>query len=760
MQDRTGVHKQRLSVDGLAAEVDILIDRWGVAHIYAGSDADVFLAQGFNAARDRLWQLELWRRRGLGLMAEAFGPEYVERDRAARLLLYRGDMDAEWAAYGESARQWTESFVRGINAYVTLVQREPERLPLEFLACDLQPSSWSAEDVVRCRSHARVRNLDTEIARANIAAGHGLEQATQLKALDPPWPLRYPEGVSAESIPPEVLRTYRLATAPMALETATSADFGSSEGEDGSNNWAVRPQRSTTGRALLATDPHRLQELPSLRYTVHLNAPELNVIGSGEPAVPGVSLGHNDRIAFGLTIFPTDQEDLHVYELDPADPTRYRYGDGFEAMRTVRESVPVRGGASREVTLHFTRHGPVLHADAARGRAYAVRTVWSEPGTAAYLASLRYQRARCWDDFVAAQDTWGAPSVNHVYADVDGNIGWITAGLLPVRPEWDGLLPVPGDGRFEWQGFMEPALHPREYNPARQWVGTANHMNLPADFDHARHKTGFEFSSGGRFRRIREVLESRDRHSVEDFAALQADVQCQAAKALVAALDALPAMGGPAANARALLGDWDLALAVDSGPAALFEIWFRRHLIPAAQRARSPEAVIALIEVADTDLLVRQFIEDASPETWRDTLAAAWAETSALLGDDPAAWAWGTLHQALLRHPLGARLGPEMARRLDIGPLPKSGSALTVNNNGYRPADFHVVHGVSWRMIADVGNWDGCRMINSPGQSGDPASPHYADHFPLWAREEYVPMLFSREAVEAELERHIVLQPG
>ena len=758
MQDKRSGHKQSISIPGLKATVDILIDCYGIAHIYAANDHDVFFTQGFNAARDRLWQLDLWRRRGLGLMAQVFGPAYVERDRAARLMLYRGDMDAEWGAYGPEARAWIEAFTAGINAYIDYVSVQLELLPFEFVTCGFKPSHWMAEDVLRCRAHARVRNLDTEIARANVATQFGLQQAAMVKALDPPWPLRVPHGVELEHIPEQVLHTYRLATTYGDLDAALSErEF---DGLDGSNNWAVSPKRSTTGRAMLATDPHRAQQLPSLRYTVHLNAPGLNVIGAGEPAIPGVSLGHNDDIAFGLTIFPCDQEDLYVYELDPSDPERYRYGDGFESMRIERENVPVLGGASRQVTLRFTRHGPVLHVDRACHRAYALRTVWSEPGTAAYVASLSYQRARSWEQFVAAQRSWGAPSVNHVYADTNGNIGWITAGKIPVRANWDGLLPVPGDGRFEWQGFMSSACHPREYNPERQWVASANQINLPPEFDHAQHKTGFEFAPAGRFQRIREVLESRAQHSLDDFAQLQADVKCPVARQLVACLHTVTPFGGDAQRAREMLCGWDQRLSIDSSAAALFEVWFRRHLIPLQMHRDSPEAVVAHIEVPDTTRLVEQFMADATADDWRLTLASAWQHTTDLLGPSPNDWAWGRLHQAMLHHPLSSVLGPRIAQHLDVGPLPKSGSALTVNNNGYRESDFRVVHGVSWRMLADVGNWDDCLMINSPGQSGNPASHHYQDHFSLWAREEYVPMLFTRASVEAALERHIVLVPS
>ena len=762
---------RRVRVGGLREPVEILVDRYGIAHLYANNDTDVFVAQGFNAARDRLWQIDLWRKRGLGLLAGDFGPAFVERDRAARLLLYRGDMGAEWSAYGAEAKLWTEHFVAGINAYVDWVTQHPEQLPVEFTATGTRPQRWRPEDVVRCRAHARVRNLETEIARLNVAAGGGVDTAALVKGLEPPWELELTEGTPLEPVPDEVLATYRLATTLVDLTDAHVDEALAAEAVlDGSNNWALRPKRTETGRALLATDPHRLQELPSLRYTVHLSAPGLDVIGSGEPAVPGISLGHNRTIAFGLTIFPTDQEDLYVYELDPRDPTRYRYRDGWESMRVVRETVPVRGEAEREVNLAFTRHGPVLHVDEARHRAYALRTVWSEPGTAAYLASLRYQRATSWEEFVAALESWGAPSVNQVYADVEGNVGWITAGAVPVRPGWDGLMPVPGDGRYEWQGFMPSRLHPRELNPSRGWVASANHMNLPASFDQARHKVGFEFAPPGRYDRIQEVLESRPRHSLADMAGLQADVYCRIAGTLVALAQRAAPRARAAKLAIRILAEWDLVLAIDSGAGALFEIWFRRHLIPAVLDRVGGRVLREQIAIPDTDLIVRLLVTadrrlGSDPEDSRDallaeTLAAAWHDARSLLGEDPDAWAWGKIHLAELSHPLARRIGPEASPRWNVGPLPKCGSALTVNNNGYQPTDFRIHHGVSWRMIADVGNWDASLVINSPGQSGDPRSTHYDDHFARWANEEYVPLLYSRAAVEDALEERIVLEPA
>ncbi len=765
----TAIPTETIELSGLDGEVEILVDRWGVPHIYATTEAGAFFAQGFNAGRDRLWQIDMWRKRGLGLTAGDLGPDYVERDRASRLLLYRGDMAAEWASYGADAKAWTTAFVAGINAYVDLVEREPARLPVEFRLLGTRPQKWAPEDVVRCRTHARVRNLDSEVTRTNIVARFGLDADRLHKKIQPEWRVAVPEGLEPHPIPPEVMRTYLLATEPNAVGTATPAeplDVASAD-SFGSNNWALAPSRTSTGRAILASDPHRVHELPSLRYIAHLVAPGLDVIGAGEASVPGVSLGHNDRIAFSLTIHPSDQEDLYVYELDPADPDLYRYGDGWERMRTLSEEIPVRGGAAVARELKFTRHGPVLHVDRATNRAYALRSVWMEPGTAAYLASLGYIKARNWQDYVQALEGWGAPSANHVVADIDGNIGWAAAAMVPRRPNWDGLMPVPGDGRYEWAGLTRSSGLPRSYNPAGGWLGSANQMNLPADYDYRTMKTGFEWTDGARYDRLSEALEARSDWSVADTKGLQTDFGSVPARRLCRLLDGLQAADPAAGKALKLLAGWDHRLGADSGPAALFEVWFMKHLVPGVMARLGPEGLAAMVAVPDTALIL-DLVEQADAGFGADaragrdrllleTLATAWAETVAHLGADPAGWAWGKLHRAQFHHPLARLAPPALKEKLNVGPAPKGGSNLTINNNGYRTSDFQVVSGVSWRMVVDVGNWDASWTINSPGQSGDPSSPHYRDLFPIWAKEEYVPMVYSRAAVEAAAEQRIRL---
>jgi penicillin amidase len=423
------------TVSGLEREAEIIVDEWGVPHIYANTHYDAFFVQGFNAARDRLWQIDVWRRRGLGQLSEVFGAEYLDQDRATRLFLYRGDMYREWLSYGSDAKRIAEAFTSGINAYIDLLDEHPALLPPEFELLDYKPARWRPSDVVRIRGHGLWANIGNEVRRAHIACVADLETAAYWQQLEPEWETRIPEGLDPCIVPADVLDTYFLAKAPVIFSSPSlalnAAIVNSKDVNVGSNSWAVAPSRTSTGRPILTDDPHRLHAVPSLRYIAHLNAPGLNVIGSGEPALPGISIGHNERIAFGLTIFPIDQEDLYVYDVSDG---RYRYGDGWESFQTISENVSIRGAPDAEIELKFTRHGPVVYE--IDTHAFAVRAAWLEPGMAPYFGSIEYMRAANWREFLAAMNRWGAPPETQIYADVDGNIGYKPAGLFPRRPNW------------------------------------------------------------------------------------------------------------------------------------------------------------------------------------------------------------------------------------------------------------------------------------------------------------------------------------
>ena len=768
------VERRDVPAPGLESAAEIIVDRWGIPHIYAASRHDAFFAQGWNAARDRLWQLDLWRKRGLGRLSESFGPAYVAQDRAARLFLYRGDMAPEWAAYGPDARAWTEAFVAGINAYVSQVRSGAAPLPVEFELTRSAPESWAVEDLVRIRSHGISNNAESEALRARVAALGGVDADRLRRKLDPPHAPRVPDGLDPADIPADILTDYVLATQEVSFGAMAGgpclAERAEQAATQGSNNWAIAPARTATGRPILASDPHRVLVAPSIRYLVHLQAPDLAVMGAGEPHLPGVTIGHTDRIAFAITTFMADQADLYVYELNPENPRQYRYGERWEEMRLVRESLPVKGEADREIELAFTRHGPVLKIDPGAGRAFALRSVWFEPGTSPYFAAARYQTAVDWATFKEALSYWGAAAMNFVYADVEGNIGWTAAGLIPRRRNWDGLMPVPGDGRYEWGAFLTPDELPSLYNPERGWVASANEMNLPADFPAETVNIGYEWADPARIERIAEALSANGAMSVAASATLQTDVVSNTARRAVALLAGLTSPDPEVEQARRLLTAWDGDEDVDSAAAAIAEVWLSKHLGPlAAARMTNPEAAAVIGHGSPYAVTTCLQAPDAAlgddPAGARDAvllagLRSALDELIARLGTDRSGWRWGDLHKARLVPAAAALAGAAQRERMSHGPAPIPGSAYTVRAATYRMEDFAVTNGASVRMVLDVGDWDSSLAINTPGQSGDPASRHYGDLFPLWAEGKYAPLLWTREAVERSAELVIRLTPG
>jgi penicillin amidase len=777
---------QTWSVKGLAAPAELIVDRWGIPHIFAASRRDAFFLQGYNAARDRLWQIDLWRKRGLGRLSESLGSSYVDQDRATRQFLYRGDMAREWASYAPGAHDDAEAFVEGLNAYVAEVNAGTKPLPVEFRISDSRPEMWSADDVVRIRSHALVGNVTSEVARAHVACLAGLSADRIRRHLEPPHETVIPDGLNPCDVPDDVLKDYHLATeavtfhapqpsppvpAPPQAGDGPRAEI-EEQASEGSNNWVIAPSHSETGHAVLANDPHRALGVPALRYIVGMSAPGFALIGAGEPALPGISLGHNEHAAFGLTIFNIDQEDLYVYELKPGAPDFYRYKGGWEAMRIVHETIPVKGSAPRNVDLRFTRHGPVLYVDAKNNRAFALRTVWNEPGASGYFGSSRMWDAKNWDDFLKARDGWGTPPLNLVYADTDGNIGWAPGGLTPVRPNWDGLLPVPGDGRYEWQGFLAGRDLPVAENPPEGWFATANDMNLPAGYPSEERKISFEWTDTSRISRIKSVLGSKEKLSLADSMDLQTDAHSEQSKRLIRLLAPLTSDDPTVARALRLLKTWDNDETISSPAAAIYEDWVSRHLGQLAVAKAVPKAADAITEPPGASLeAIIDYLEDPDSALGPDPLAArnailmtsftqAVLELVQVLGPDPDRWSWGALHRAEFEPAIAPLADPALRAQMVLGPLPVPGSASTPRAAAYRNSDFTATSGASVRMVLDTGDWDRSVAINTPGESADPSSPHYRDLFPLWAFGKYVPLLFTHRAVEREAETVLTLEPA
>ncbi len=775
----SAVVTERRDLAGLDRPGQIIVDAWGIPHIYGATTHDAFFLQGYNAARDRLWQIDLWRKRGLGRLSASFGAQFVEKDRAARLFLYRGDMAAEWATYPKDAKAWFEAFTAGINAYVAETKAGRAPLPVEFKLTGSSPELWTADDIVRIRSHALVGNLTAEVLRARGACLGAIHEDTLRHMIEPAHATAPPKGLEPCAVPDDVLTTYFLATSGVGFngKTVTAelkplqhlAEREDATEREGSNNWVVDAAHSATGRPILANDPHREHAVPSLRYVVDVASPDLHVIGAGEPSLPGVSFGHNDTVAWGLTIFEVDQQDLYVYDLSPHHPNAYRTLKGDQAFDLVHETLEVKGEAPRDIVLKFTRHGPVIAEDTKAGKAYAVRSIWSLPGGAGYVQSSWLFRANQYADFELAHAHWGGPPLNLVYADTHGDIGWLPSAFAPVRPNWDGLWPVPGDGRYEWAGLTAAGLFPSLKNPAKGWIATANEMNLPKDYPAETRKLGFEWVDRSRIDEIEARLSAKPKLGLADMMAIQTDTTSPLARRTTALLAGLSGEDKEQNSALALLKDWDGSERADSAQAALYEVWMSRHLKPAVIDALVPQAARASFATAQaaaiTDWLTRLPPEfGADPQAKRaqilkTSLGEAWRETVRRLGPDPSLWRWGDLHFAQWTPAAAALAAPSFRSQMSIGPLQVGGSSSTpmATSPG---RDFNTLAGASVRMVLDVGAWDNSRIINSPGQSGDPASPHYRDLFPLWAAGAYVPLLYSREAVERAAEKIITFTPA
>jgi penicillin G amidase len=718
-----------IAVPQLRGTVTITRDEWGVPHISAASAEDLFFAQGYVAAQDRLWQMEMWRRAAEGRLAEIAGPAFVERDRVARLLKNRGTMsDEELRPYHPDARRLMSAFVGGVNAFIT---QHEDRLPVEFAISGIRPMPWTIETLTLRQIAFGDALSELQLARSVHRLGR--DEANRRRNPDPWDPLEIPAGLNVALVGDPVVDAARVNARPVVLELlpqfrslarGSGSDVRSVAAVDpGSNNWVVSGALSATGKPVVVNDPHREVTLPSLRYIVHLQAPGWNVIGAVEPPFLGVAAGHNERLAWGLTIVGTDQHDVYVEEINPANAGEVRWRSGWEPIRIVREGIAVKGAAPRTATLKFTRHGPIFYEDLQQHRAYALRSALHQPGTAPYLAGLRLSQAKDCRDFLAAAKFWNAPSENLICGDVDGNIAWRASALTPSRPAWTGRLPVPGTGAFEWQGFRDDL--PQELNPASGFIVTANHNIQPKGYSppfmFKNADTRFE-----RITRLRQLIVPGRTLSLADHQRMQHDAYSLRAAADLRLFRGWRSPDAKIERARAMLDGWDATYRKDSAAAALYETW--RAVIASGRRGS-----------ADADDAVEQRVAAAVDVS--GTLRRAVASLEATQGSDATYWRWGRMHARAFPHPL--------APAFDLPAVERSGGAGTV-----------AADGATYREILDVSDWDHSRATNVPGQSGQPGSPFYGNLLPLWAEDTYFPLLFTPPAIAAHARHRLVLTPA
>jgi penicillin amidase len=718
-----------LRVAGLHQPVDVIRDRWGVPHIYAQNTDDLFLAQGYVMAQDRLWEMEWWRRELEGRLAEVLGPPAFPRDRMARLLKYRGPFDdREWTSYHRDGKRIFTAYANGINAYIT---DHANNLPVEFKLAGITPEPWDAETVV-LREPA-FGDAVTELRLAMNVATLGVKEANRRAAPDPWDELTVPEGLDAKLINDDVIAATRTGGPLPRLEIAephrkllSGRMHGATStpvndvGDPGSNNWVIGGAMSPTGKPIVANDPHRAVTNPSLRYVVHLNAPGWNAIGSGQPPFVGVSMGHNDRVAWGLTIVGTDFQDVFVEDLNPANLNEMIYNGRMEPLTIVTESFKVRGEPPRRAELKFSRHGPIFHVDEKHHKAYALRSVFTEPGTASYLGALKLDQAQNCKEFLDLAMYWKANSENLVCGDVDGNISWQASALTPNRTGgWLGRLPVPGTGKYEWEGFR--AELPKEYNPPRGFIATANHNINPKGY---WPPVMFKTTNNVQFERITrllQVIRPGRPFSMEDSRALQHDTYSLRGAADQLAFRGWTAKDPAVERARDMVAKWDAKFVRDSVPAAIYITW--RRMADQRGRAGQPAA-----SDADRPAQVEAGLQRAI-ETLTADFGADWNQ-----------WRYGRVHTQAFAHPI--------LKEFDLPTVERRGGNGTVGADG-----------ATFREIIDVSNWDRSLTINTPGQSGQPESPFYGNLLRLWANDEYFQMAFTRKAVDAKAAHRLTLRP-
>jgi len=780
---------ETLTVPGLRQSVEIIKDRWGISHIYAQTEYDLFFAQGYSAARDRLFQFEIWRAQATGTTAEILGPRAIERDRGHRLFRFRGDMAQELRHYHPRGDVIIPAYVDGVNAYIAEVLEKPEELPLPFRLLGIRPKPWTAE-VVISRHQGLLGNIERELATGRAVCEIGADAVRDVSYFHPREPdLNLDDVVDCESLlENDVLGVYRAFRQPVdfrpedIVQVAHRGDpeayaqlaaslehdhrqLRDNEYEDiGSNNWVVSGELTQDGYPFMVNDPHRRQSVPSLRYWVHLVGPGWNVIGGGEPEIPGVSIGHNEHGAWGLTVFRTDGEDLYVYRTNPENPNQYWYDGHWQDMHILREDIPVKGQDPVSVELKYTRHGPVTFEDEERSLVYAVRGAWLEIGGAPYLASLRMNQARSWEEFREACSYSNIPGENMVWADREGNIGWQAVGIAPIRRNFSGMVPVAGDGRYEWDGYLPIKAKPNEFNPARGYIETSNSNYTPPDYPYM-DAIGFSWTDPYRWARGSEVLSSGRKFSMMDMVRLQHDYLSIPARTLVPLFEAIPATGQTEVARKRLLS-WDYVLDPDSVEAGIYVAFERRFLdkmreLKIAQPARrfarlGMKRAIDFILAPDGDF-------GADPMTGRDefllrALEEGIAALSETLGPDMEGWVYGQADykHALITHPLSPAVDEATRQRLDIGPVPRGGNSYTLNNTS---AADNQVSGASFRIFVDLRDWDNTLGMNTPGQVGDPDSPLYDNLFELWANDKVFPAFFSRKKIESVAYERLELRP-
>ncbi|MBP6543836.1 MAG: penicillin acylase family protein [Piscinibacter sp.] len=763
-----------VQLSGPAGEVRIERDAVGIPTIRAGSAEDAAFGLGFVHAQDRLWQLETHRRIASGRLAEAFGAPALETDRFLRALGVKRAAAAQWARIEPQARSVLVAYSQGVNAFV---QQAMQARPPEFLILGLQPEPWTPQDSLAwaiMMAWDLGGNWGTELQRMRLSLRLPVERINELI---PPYPGDKPLATADYAA---MYRTLKV-DGKLGAQALQHAPESGIEGV-GSNNWVLAGSTTTTGKPLLANDPHLKLSAPALWYFARIETPAFKVAGATMPGQPTVVLGQNEHIAWGFTNTGPDVQDLYLERIRPGDPTHYQTPQGWEKFETFEETIKVKGQSDVQMTVRATRHGPVI-SDAgvasgltgpASSPGYVLAMRWTaldpDPGT--LEASLDMVQARSVPEFVKATSRYVAPMQNMVVADREGRIGVVSAGRVPLRKpdnELKGQVPSPGwEARYDWAGFLDPTVTPRELDPPRGWIATANQRIHPVDYPH--YITN-EWAAPYRMQRIEQMLQAKPKHSIDDLRDMHGDVLSLATVRLLPVLRLARSEHPLAAAAQRELADFDGRMVGDKAAALIFWAWARQLSQGVFADEMGAESWSAGSR-AYRDAL--EAVMEGNGAWWCDDKSTPAEETCAqqnaaaltraldelqqLQGPDPAAWRWDRAHQARSEHRPFSRvkaLAPWFEMRAPMG-----GDTYTVNVSrvGLKPdattGELYLdEHGPSLRALYDLGDPAQSRFMHSTGQSGISLSPLYRSFVERWAKVDYVPVW------GGAAEHTLVLQP-
>ena len=757
-------------IDGLTDEVEVLRDNFGINHIYANNQQDLFFMQGYLAAKDRLFQFEIWRRQATGTVAEIFGAEELDRDIGTRLFKFRGDIKKELNHYHDDGYEIVSSFVSGVNKYIEEVNNNPELLPIEFKALGIKPDLWTNE-VVISRHQGLLGNIGQELNIGRAVSLIGEEKVKELMWFHPKEPsLKLDEKITYDDLNQDILRLYNAYRRPIKFKShyvldkyrakdkiadINESNLISDTYSIGSNNWALSGDKSFNGYPLLANDPHRSLLNPSLRYMAHLVAPGWNVIGGGEPEIPGISIGHNGIGAWGLTVFRTDAEDLYVYELNPNNLDEYMHNGQWKKFDNINETITVKNNDETTVELLYSVHGPVTFIDRNRKKAYAVKNGWSEIGGSPYLASLRMDQAKNWKEFRDACTYFNIPGENMVWADKYGDIGWQAVGIAPIRKTHSGLVPVNGNGKFDWEGYLPIIEKPNSFNPENGYLSTAN-QNVTPDTYNRWDAVGYDWADPYRGNRIKSVIESKEKFNMEEMIDLQVDYYS------IPSEEIIRLASGNISNHQNYfekLEKWNNILDKDSVEAGIYIEWqtqiyveFINSFVPESVKEYLDIQIFRIIETISK-------MSDSNRAKFLDkTFNASIDNLKDRYGEDSENWIYGQqdYKHVKIYHPLENVVNDSIRSLVELKTYPRGGDGFTP---GSTSSNLNQRSGGSFRVVINTKDWDNSFATNSPGQSGNPNSKFYKNLYEDWTNDKFFPLLFSKSKVLMNLSSRKVYRP-